>query len=336
MRRGFLCAGCWTLDRIKFVDQWPDEESLALITDVDKQGGGSAHNVGIDLRKLDTTMPVATIGLLGQDADGDYLHNTATAHGIDATQLHRTVAVSTSYTDVVSVKHSGKRTFFHHAGANNHLSPDQFDFSTTTCRYLHLGLLGVHECLDSAWQGEANGWVSILKKAKRAGLKTNVELVSIDPMRNREICLPCLPYLDTLIVNDHEIGGLADCQTIIDGTASKERCLHAARAVIERGSMELVVVHFPQGAVCVHRDGRVFERQAVKVDPSVISSTVGAGDAFAAGMLYGLHEEFSIEASLELAHAVAAMSLRSRTTVGSIEPWQSCLAAARARQDILW
>jgi len=41
------------------------------------QGGGSAHNLGMDIRKLDSAMPVAAIGLLGQDTDGDYLHNLA-------------------------------------------------------------------------------------------------------------------------------------------------------------------------------------------------------------------------------------------------------------------
>ena len=64
-RRGFICGGSWAVDRIKLVDQWPDQETLALITATDQQGGGSAHNFGVDIRKLDPTMPVDAIGLLG-------------------------------------------------------------------------------------------------------------------------------------------------------------------------------------------------------------------------------------------------------------------------------
>jgi len=37
----------------------------------------------------------------------------------------------------------------------------------------------------------------------------------------------------------------------------------------------------------------------------------GADDAFAAGMLSGIHEGWSVEQSLRLAHATAAASLRS-------------------------
>ena len=75
-RRGFICAGCWTLDRVKLIDTWPQEESLAMIGEIDRQGGGSAHNVGIGLKRIDAALPVESIGLLGTDADGDFLLRT--------------------------------------------------------------------------------------------------------------------------------------------------------------------------------------------------------------------------------------------------------------------
>ena len=116
--------------------------------------------------------------------------------------------------------------------------------------------------------------------------------------------------------------------TVHSGSANPLQCINAARKVLALGSMSLVVVHYPAGAICVCRDGQEFETSSVPVDSSSIVSTVGAGDAFAAGMLYGLHERWSIEASLHLAHAVAAASLRSRTTVGSVESVDRCLALA--------
>jgi sugar/nucleoside kinase (ribokinase family) len=331
-RHGFICAGCWTLDRIKIIEAWPAEEELARITATDRQGGGSAHNVGIDLRKLDGNMPVAAIGLIGRDADGDFLCQTARDAGIDTTQLHRTDLAQTSYTDVMTVSRSGRRTFFHHAGANDHLSPDHFCFDNTQAKTLHLGLLGVHRLLDEPWNDDPNGWVTVLKKARAAGLQTNIELVSIDPARNRKLCLPCLPWLDTLIVNDHEIGALADIETIVDGVTVPERCREAARQILAAGTMRLVVVHYPHGADCITRDGQAHHADALSVDPDAIGSSVGAGDAFAAGTLYGLHENWSLDKALTLAHAAAATSLRSHTTVGSIETVQNCLALA-ARQN---
>jgi sugar/nucleoside kinase (ribokinase family) len=324
-RRGFVCGGSWAVDRIKLIDQWPEQEKLARITGNDTQGGGSAHNFGVDMRKLDSTMPVDAIGLLGDDADGDFLLEQAHTMGIDTRQLLRTDRAATSYTDVMSVTGSGKRTFFHHEGTNDLLTPDQFDFSTTTCRVLHLGLLGLHRSLDNPWEDDANGWVTILKKAKSAGLETNVELVSIEGDRVRQTCLPCLPYLDTLIVNDHEIGGLAAIPTVHSGLTDRTRCREAAQAVLEEGNMRLVTVHFPEGAICVTADGEVFESESVPMPPELIGSTVGAGDAFAAGMLYALHEGWPTKPALGLAHAVAASSLSSQTTVGSVVDVDSCL-----------
>jgi sugar/nucleoside kinase (ribokinase family) len=327
-RRGFVCGGSWAVDRIKLIDQWPEQEKLARITGIDTQGGGSAHNFGVDMRKLDSTMPVDAIGLLGDDADGDFLFEQARAIGIDTRQLLRTDRAATSYTDVMSVTGSGKRTFFHHEGTNDLLTPDHFDFSTTTCRVLHLGLLGLHRSLDHPWKDDANGWVTILKKAKSAGLETNVELVSIEGDRVRQTCRPCLPYLDTLIVNDHEIGGLAAIPTVHSGLTDRTRCREAAQAVLEEGNMRLVAVHFPEGAICVSADGKVFERESVPMPPEQIGSTVGAGDAFSAGMLYALHEGWPTMPALGLAHAVAASSLRAQTTVGSVVDVDSCLELA--------
>ena len=329
MRRGIIAAGCWTLDRIKWVDDWPAEETLSRILDNDKQGGGSAHNAGIDLKKLDPSLPVIGMGLVGKDSEGDFLIEQANTLSIDTTGLHQTTASPTSYTDVYTVKTTGKRTFFHFAGANDVLTPDHFDFSDTSAKLLHLGLLGVHKTLDSPWKQEANGWVSVLKAAKAAGLQTNVEMVSIDAARNRSLCLPCLPYLDTLIVNDHEIGGLAQVDTMPKGETSPEQCAKAAKVILKQGAMHTVVVHYPAGAVCVRRHGDTLFTQSVPLSQDNIVGTVGAGDAFAAGILYGIHEGWPMDRAIELAHATAAASLRSATTVGSVGTVAECLAYAK-------
>ena len=329
MRRGFIAAGCWTVDHIKLIDNWPEEEGVAEIVGTDKQGGGSAHNLGIDIRKLDPSMPVAAIGLLGQDADGDYLENLALQQGVDIQQLHRSDQAQTSYTDVLSVQSSGTRTFFHYPGTNNWLTPDHFSFKQSQAKILHLGLLGLHQQLDQQWNAHANGWVAVLQEAKRCGLKTNIEMVSIGSARNREICIPCLPYLDSLIVNDQEMGSLAGMQTNDGRHVDVGACEAAAKKVLTRGEMELVVVHYPQGAICVTRDKQVLRSQSVQMDTQNIVGSVGAGDAFAAGMLYAMHEDWNLSDALELAHAAAAVSLLSATSVGAMKNVQACLDYAR-------
>ena len=323
-KRGFICAGCWTTDRIKLIDTWPAQESLARIQDVDQRGGGSAHNVGIDLRRMDSSMPVAAIGMLGNDEDGAFLMHQAQTHGLDTSQLHRTSERSTSYTDVMTVASSGRRTFFHYTGANDMLTPQHFDFNHHRSRILHLGLLGLHAGLDSATGDGGNGWVEVLKNAKHHGLQTSIEMVSIEPERNRVIAGPCLEWLDYLVVNDQEIGSIAGVETLDGDTTNVDRCLVAARRVLEMGTMQLVTVHYPRGAVCVSRTGEEIISQSLIVPQSLVVSSVGAGDAFVAGFLYGMHESWSITESLKLAHITAAASLRSATTIGSVESISAC------------
>ncbi len=94
------------------------------------------------------------------------------------------------------------------------------------------------------------------------------------------------------------------------------------------GSMALVVVHFPKGAIAVARDGAVTRQPSVRVPQSAIVSANGAGDAFAAGMLYGLHEGWDVGRCLMLAHASAAASLRGASTTETVEGWQTCLQLA--------
>jgi sugar/nucleoside kinase (ribokinase family) len=51
-----------------------------------------------------------------------------------------------------------------------------------------------------------------------------------------------------------------------------------------------------------------------------IASTVGAGDAFCAGVLYGLHEGWPTLQCLDLGHLAAAACLGHETTTGGLRP----------------
>jgi sugar/nucleoside kinase (ribokinase family) len=59
-----------------------------------------------------------------------------------------------------------------------------------------------------------------------------------------------------------------------------------------------------------------------------IAGVNGAGDAFAAGLLYGLHEGWPVEAGLRLGHACAAASMRAVSTTARVAPVAECLALA--------
>jgi sugar/nucleoside kinase (ribokinase family) len=329
-RRGVLTGGTWCVDRNLMVDRWPALNGRADILDAKMSGGGPGYNMAVDLRKLDSDLPLATVTLVGDDADGRFLVSLAAANGIDHAQMHLTDRIATDYTHAYSDRSSGQRTHISYFGTSRWLTPDHFDFSRSNHRYLHLGLPGIHELMDGPWAGEANGWVATLKKARAAGLRTNLELASLAPERLAATVRPCLPHLDFLIVNDAEIGGIAGIETVGKEGTDPEACIAAAQAVLALGRCDLAVVHFPKGGIVVARDGSVTTRPSVNVPPAEVAGANGAGDAFAAGFLYGMHEGWSVDRALALAHAVAAASLRSISTTDSIEPWSQCLALADA------
>ena len=231
--------------------------------------------------------------------------------------------------DAFNVRDSGRRTHFYHQGVAAAMKPDHFDFSSTKARILHLGLPGAHAAMDRPWGDEANGWVAVLRKARARGLMTNLELMTTSAARLAELGRPCLPHLDTLIVNDFEIGALAGRETRhSDGSTDGAAVRRAIDDALELGAMRWVVAHFPEGAVAGGRDGTRFALGSVAIPASAVAGANGAGDAFAAGMIYGLHEDWPIADCLRLAHASAAASMRAVSTTEGVASVAECLALA--------
>jgi sugar/nucleoside kinase (ribokinase family) len=328
-RRGFITGGSWCVDRNKLIEFWPKEDSICEILSEERRNGGSGSNFAIDIRKLDPGMPVETIGIVGDDDDGRFLQAEADRYGVGRAQLHVSKAAPTHYTECFGSKDTGRRTHMTFNGIAAHLSPDHFDFGATNARIAHLGLPGVHKTMDSPWQGEANGWVAVLKRARAAGLMTNIELVSIAPPRIAALARPCLPHLDLMVVNDHEIGAIAGETTVTPDGTDVEACIRAMRKIMAEGAMRLIAVHFPKGALALGRDGTLIRQPSLRVPTEQIVGANGAGDAFAAGFLYGFHEGWAPAECLALAHATAGASLRGISTTGTVETWQTCLALAQ-------
>ena len=330
VRNGIITGGTWCLDLNKVIAAWPAEETASEIFEVELHGGGSACNFALDMKKLDPTLTVETIGLIGDDANGQLLIEACDRAGVVRSQLHRTSAAPTNFSDAYSVRQTGRRTHLYFQGASALLTPDHFDFEQTSGRIFHLGLPGVHKLMDAAWSGHVNGWAATLQKARRAELETNFELVSIEPTRLAALVGPCLPFLDLLIANEYEVGALSGEVIAPSGTVDMAAAIRSAVALLERGSMKIVVVHFPMGAVAVTRDGGVTVQGSVLVPVAEIVGANGAGDAFAAGFVYGYQAGWEIARSLALAHACAAASMRSVSTTRSVDSWQSCLQRAQA------
>jgi sugar/nucleoside kinase (ribokinase family) len=325
-----LCAGSIVADSTKVIDRYPALDHLAVIEDVSLSTGGPSLNMAVDLRQLGATFPVGLIGAVGEDAHAAFILAECGRLGISTAAVRALTGVVTSFTDVMVERDGGRRTMFHHSGANALFDASAADLSAAGARILHAGAPGIHPVMDRP-HGGGNGWSALLQRAQSAGLHTNLELVSLNPGLIAEVALPCLPYLDSIVVNELEAGALAGIDApapTADGPVDWPALEAMARQLVERGVSVLAVVHFPAGCVAAAPGGRTWRQGSVRLRREQVRSTNGAGDAFAAGVILGLHEGWPVERCLRLAVASAAACVRSPSTSAGIRPAAACLADA--------
>lgn len=328
-RSGVLCVGSVIVDLAKVIDRYPDQERLTLIRDVSVSTGGPALNLAVDLRRIGAPFPLELVGVVGDDEHGRLVRDACQALGIDASALRTTPGVATSFTDAMVVRDGGARTFFHHRGANVLLAAEDVDLTGSTAKILHTGAPGLHPRLDASGQGDRNHWASLLAAAQSVGMRTTMELVSLPAEQVRRVALPCLPHLDYLVINEIEAAALTGQQipsADVDGRLDWSAFEALATRLVELGVARLAVVHFPAGCVGAAPGGLLWRHGSVRLPRSAIRNATGAGDAFASGVVYGLHEELPVAHCLRLGVCVAAASLQGEGTSDGVLPVAQCLA----------
>jgi len=317
------------MDHVKILDAWPNQDTLANIIDESRANGGSPYNILKALRKLGVGFPLEAVGLIGEDATGDRILADCCKHKINTDQLGRTTEAPTSYTDVMTVQATGRRTFFHQRGANALLSPEHFDFTVSRARHFHLGYLLLLDGLDEA--DVANDGLPraarLLENAKAAGMETSLDCVSETSDRFVSVVKPVLPQVDVLFANDFEAEKLSG-MTLRDprsGALDKQAVEKAGATLLEMGVNDWVLIHFPEGAYGISRDGERHWEPGLSIPGNLIRGTAGAGDAFAAGVLAMRLEGGTLAKALRLGVCVAASSLFDATCSASIRSLVECL-----------
>ena len=330
-RAGVLCAGTILVDVGKVIDAYPALDHLATIEQVSLSTGGPGLNMAVDLRMLGAAFPIGVLGAVGDDEHAAFILAECARLGIDTAGVRTLAGAVTSFTDAMIERDGGRRTFFHHSGANALFDASTADLQTSGARILHAGAPGIHPVMDSPLPDGGNGWSALLQRAQTAGLHTNLELVSVDPGRTAEVTLPCLPHLDSIVINELEAGALTGIDAPVptaDGPVDWPGLEVMATGMIERGVSVLAVVHFPAGCVAAAPGGQTWRQGSVQLLREQVRSTTGAGDAFAAGVILGLHEGWPVEQCLRLAVASAAACVCSPNTSDGIKPAATCLAEA--------
>jgi sugar/nucleoside kinase (ribokinase family) len=329
-RRGLLSGGNWIIDQVKIIDVYPQPEQLGNILGQSPGTGGGPYNVLMDLAKSGAPFPLSGAGLVGKDALGEQILADCRQHKIDTRFIKTTTKAPTSYTDVMTEQATGRRTFFHARGANALWRGEGLDFKKTKARIFHLGYLLLLDALDEQDPTFGIKAARLLAAAQGAGLKTSVDVVSEDSDRFAKVVVPALKHVDYCILNEIEAGKTTGFKVRqADGRLDTVTLRHAAGALLQQGVREMVVIHFPEGAFARTRKGEDVWQSALKLPPKYIAGAAGAGDAFCAGTLLGLHEGWELQRCLLTGVCIAAASLSDPTCTAGVKSLSSSLALAK-------
>ena len=328
MNRIAFC-GSLLVDEIKMISSWPDKGMLVPISSVSRAVGGSVCNSGIDLKTLDPSVEVKAFGKIGEDDKGDFVVRTLSEHGLDVSGIARAKDVPTSFTDVMTVASTGERTFFNMHGADSALTPDDIDPETLGCDIFHFGYLLLLDGMDAPDDEYGTKAARLLAKVQAAGIKTSVDIVSEQSDRFARIVRPALRYCDYAIINEVE-GSLA---TGVDKSDLRGIC----DGLFGLGVKERVTVHCPEVGVTLGRSGDWTVVPSLSLPDGWIRGSVGAGDAFCAGMLYAIMRGMPPDESLRLASCAAACNLAAPDSISGARSLGDTLELDRRfpRRDIM-
>ena len=154
---------------------------------------------------------------------------------------------------------------------------------------------------------------------------TVLDLVSEDGDRFTQIVQPALKFCDYCFLNEFEAERTTGIEIVREGRVDLDAACKAAQELLAAGVREWVVIHFPAGAIAVGSSGRELAQASINMPQECIAGTVGAGDAFAAGVLLGLHEDVPIDVALTYGVCAAAASLLDPTSSNGVKPLSECL-----------
>jgi sugar/nucleoside kinase (ribokinase family) len=303
-----VCLGILVSDVIaRRVDHVPARGSLGLVEEISLHGGGCALNTASVLVRFGLSASV--VGKVGADPFGDFVLDLLDERGVERGGVLRDPDVATSAT-VVLVDSGGERTFLHLPGANGELRPEELDEEALfSGRALHLAGALVMPELD----GEPTA--TVLERAKAGGLTTSLDTVW-DATGRWERVLPSLPFVDVFVPS------LAEAAAI-----SGQREPRAAAAWLRDRGVGTVALKL--GAEGCYVAGEGLEGLIPAPAVEAVDST-GAGDAFAAGFLYGRLAGWPLERTAEFANAAGALATTAVGAVEGITGIDEVLALARS------
>jgi sugar/nucleoside kinase (ribokinase family) len=235
---------------------------------------------------------VAFVGVCGEDVFGRFMLEEMETRGVDISNVIRVPGGQTGLTVILNRPFDdaqGDRAMLTHAGLIASLRADQLpDALLAQARHLHVASYFLQTELQP-------GLPDLFRRARALGLTTSLD-TNWDPAEQWTGVRELLPLTNVFLPNH------AEARALTGETDPR------AAAVALAGAGSVVAVKLgAEGALGVHGE-RVAQVSSI---PVRVVDTVGAGDTFDAGFVYGFLQEWDLETCLRLGAVCGALSTES-------------------------
>ena len=307
--KGIAVAGSIIVDVGYTIDLYPQKGNLTKIYNPVKSTGG-VNNIVIDLARLDDTLPIKVSGLVGRDVDGEFVKTRLLQYkNVDISNIVSRGRTSITY--VMTEDSSKERTFFFDSGSSTEFDIEDIDFENLAADFFLLEYLLALGILDEADKDYGTKGAKVLANAQKHGMKTVIDMISEEKKdRYQAVIHPALKYVDFYISNEVEAGGVVGYDIHDENGVREDKVWDALRQIKALGAREWVVIHSPTCAYGLDcQSGTTIAIPSLKLPAGYIKGTTGAGDAFAAGLIYAAYQGLGLEEALKIGNWCAACSL---------------------------
>ncbi len=319
MGKGIILAGNMIVDITYPIERYPGESGLTTILgETERSTGGLVCNVITDLAKLDGSLSLQAVGLIGDDPEGDLVEKELGKwKNIDLSQVVRTG--KSSVTIVMSSKENKKRTFFQYRGNNAAFDESYIHWECMKGDIFHVGYLLLLDALDAEDEVYGTRMARLLKHAREHGLKTSIDVVTETGNRFSKVVPPALRFTDYCVINESEAQEITG--VLLRDEEDRLYPEHMKEALVrmkEMGVALWAVIHCPEGGFGLDEEENYVEVPSLRLPKGYIKGSVGAGDAFCAGVLYGAEMNYELRDAVRLGICTAAASLSAVNAVDGV------------------
>ena len=251
--------------------------------------GGSGCIFACQCAKLG--LKTVGVGTVGNDDMGEIVLDGLNSSGVDTSYVRKSDVIKTGLGLSLN-KNGGDRSILTYMGTIDEVKIQCLEALLPKAKHLHICSYYLQKSLQA-------GYKDIVRKAKQCG--TTISLDSNwDPDEVWDGIKEILPYVDVFLPNENEL-------MYITGQKNVKDALQYVGEMVP-----LIAVKCGEKGAYAYYEGAICESKALKVN---VVDTVGAGDSFDGGFIYGLLSKKSIAECLKA--GVICGSLNTRKPGGT-------------------